>query len=62
MAAPVVSGVIAMMLQRNPKLEASQVRSIFAKVGRRDRQTGAGLWNPAYGFGKLDVAAALGSI
>ena len=57
-AAPVVTGVIALMLERNPQLDASQVKSILQQTARSDAFTGA-TPNPRWGHGKLDALAAL---
>lgn len=66
MAAPQVTGAIALMLQGDPTLTAEQVRQIFARTATRDLftqrvyGTDAGA-TPAdwWGYGKLNVAAAL---
>lgn len=58
MAAPHVSGAIALMLESEPSLSVSDVRSIFAATGREDNFTGA-LPNNEFGYGKLDVLAAM---
>jgi subtilisin-like proprotein convertase family protein len=65
-AAPLVSGVVALMLERNPQLTWRDVRLILARTARRNdpsdldwKQNGAGLWtNHKYGFGVVDAAAA----
>lgn len=65
MAAPHVTGAIALLLSRraklrdsNPALEqlnANQIKKILAQSA----QNFGGTWNPGMGFGVLDVAAAL---
>jgi Proprotein convertase P-domain/Subtilase family len=68
-AAPLVSGVVAMMLEVNPNLGWRDVQGILAKSARPvtedpsdDSATvnGAGMWvSNYYGFGILDAAAAV---
>jgi subtilisin family serine protease len=62
-AAPMVSGVAALMLQANPDLTAGQVRQILrdtaAKVGGVTYTNG---FNQQYGYGRVDAAAALQKI
>ncbi len=60
-AAPLVTGAIAMLLQKNPSLDAAQVKSILQNSARRDSNTGS-TPNPRWGYGKLDVYAALGAV
>ena len=64
---PMVSGVVALMLQRNNQLSWRDVRAILASTARRTDPThvdwtenGAGYSiNHQYGFGALDAAAAV---
>lgn len=65
-AAPMVSGVIAMMLQANPQLSWRDVRLILARTARRVdpqhpgwRQSGSLAFNHLYGFGLVDAHAAV---
>ncbi len=71
-ATPMVSGVAALMLSANPGLTWRDVRLILARTARRNDvantkwQAGAaagehpGRWfNPFYGFGAVDAAAAV---
>jgi len=62
MACPVITGVIALMLQKKNTLTTGQVRDILHATARKDVHTGVGDWNPAYGYGKVDVAAALAAL
>ena len=57
MAAPHVSGAVAMMLQQNPTLNPSQVRAILTANTRHDGPVLAGgaVPNKFFGFGKLDL-------
>lgn len=66
-ATPLVSGVIALMLEANPNLSYRDVTDILIRTGERVDasnadwiQNGAGLWvNHEYGFGNIDAAAAV---
>jgi proprotein convertase subtilisin/kexin type 2 len=67
-AAPMVSGVSALMLSANPNLTWRDVRLILARSARQNDPTHAhwqrapkgGLWfNPYYGFGAVDAHAAV---
>jgi len=62
MATPVVTGAIALMLQKKPSLTSDQILDLINQNGRRDRQTGSALWTPTYGHGKLDIPALLSQI
>lgn len=62
MSAPVITGIIALMLQKKPGLTLDEARTVLRQTARHDDHTGPENWNPAYGFGKVDVAAAIGSI
>jgi len=61
MAAPHVAGIVALMFQYAPNLEATDVAAILRRNARFDRNTGlftAG--SPMWGFGKLDARTATG--
>lgn len=66
-AAPMVSGVIALMLQARPQLNWRDVQQILARTAvpvdfqKADwQQNGAGLWvSHHYGFGRVDAEAAV---
>jgi len=68
-AAPLVSGVVALMLEANPRLGWRDVQEILLRTARRVhqsdagwRQNGAKLWfNHKYGAGLVDAAAAVSS-
>jgi hypothetical protein len=62
MAAPVVTGVIALMLQKKNNLAWQTARDILIKTARRDAHTTEAEWSPAYGHGKLDARAALAKL
>ena len=57
-AAPIVTGTIALMLQMNPKLNSTAVKSVLQSSARADAFTGA-VPNNIWGYGKLDAFAAL---
>jgi subtilisin family serine protease len=57
-SSPFAAGVIALMLQKNPTLDAEQVRQILIKTARKGDTIGA-VPNPEWGYGMLDPAAAI---
>lgn len=57
-AAPFATGVVALMLQMNPRLDAATVKDILHASARSDSFTGV-LPNPRWGYGKIDAQAAL---
>jgi len=66
-AAPMVSGVVALMLQANPRLSWRDVQHILVGSARHNdpynpdwQRNGAGRWvNHNYGFGAVNAAAAV---
>ena len=61
MAAPHVTGVIALMLQYDPSLIATDVPAILRQTARLDANTGLLVEGSAtWGFGKLDARTATG--
>jgi len=56
MASPHVAGAVALMFQQNPTLTASDVESILTKTAF---DMGPAGWDRAWGYGKLDVLAAM---
>ncbi len=62
MATPVVTGAIALMLQKKPSLTSSQILDLINQNARRDQQTGPAIWTPIYGYGKLDIPALLSQV
>ncbi len=58
---PVVAGVIALMLEMNPALNAIQIKDILQKTARADNFTGQ-VPNPKWGYGKIDALAALNAV
>jgi hypothetical protein len=61
MAAPHVTGTVALMLQKKPDLLASEVKSILQRTARQDGFTGA-VPNAKWGSGKLDAKAAVDAV
>jgi subtilisin family serine protease len=68
MAAPHVTGTIALMLEVRPDLSVQQIREIFARTADADQFTTHAFDNSSaaaprdwWGFGKLNVCAALGA-
>lgn len=57
-ASPIVTGIIALMLQMNPNLDASMVKQILQQSARADSFTGT-VPNVQWGYGKVDAYAAL---
>ncbi|MFN7959723.1 MAG: S8 family serine peptidase [Thermoanaerobaculia bacterium] len=58
MATPFVAGLIALLLQREPRLTPEEIQQRLRITARRDAQTGR-VWDRGWGFGKLDAAALL---
>lgn len=58
MAAPFVTGVIALMLQQEPGLYPEEIHQRLRATAQRDEDTSA-VWNPEFGYGKIDVEALL---
>jgi subtilisin family serine protease len=65
MACPHVSGVAALILERNPALTAKKVREIMAKNAKKigtlpyDTDKEYGTWNEHYGYGLIDAYQAV---
>jgi subtilisin family serine protease len=62
MATPVVTGVVALMLQRRSTLTTEAALEALKASARHDAHTGQEGWSPDYGFGKIDAAEALSHI
>lgn len=56
-ASPHVAGAVALMLEKEPDLDFAAVKDRLVKTARKDDDTGDA-WSPAFGYGKLDAAAA----
>jgi hypothetical protein len=57
-AAPVLTGMLALMLEVNPNLTVQQAKDILHQTARSDAFTGT-TPNPDWGYGKLDAEAAI---
>ncbi len=57
-ASPVVTGIIALMLQANPSLDAAQIKQILQQTARSDSFTGT-TPNTTWGYGKVDAVGAV---
>jgi minor extracellular serine protease Vpr len=57
-AAPLTAGVIALMLEVNPELTPSEIKTILQETAREDSFTGS-TPNNEWGYGKLDALAAI---
>ncbi len=62
MSAPVVTGIVALLLQKKKTLKPDQVREILAASAKTDSHIGTVGWNPTYGHGKVDIQKAIASI
>ena len=59
MAAPMVSGTMALWLQANPNLSCDQLHEIVESTARHDAFTGDEEWNQKWGYGKIDAYEGL---
>ncbi len=59
MACPMVSGSVALMLQKDPTLTAAKVKDILEKTAKR---LGSKTPNEDYGYGRINVKSALDSL
>lgn len=57
-SAPFAAGVIALMLEKNPNLDANEIRDILKKSATTDKFTG-GVPNPTWGWGKINAQASV---
>ncbi len=61
-SAPILVGAVALMLQRNPNLTTADVRNILRTTARADAPNTGAVPNASWGWGKLDVYAAVGAV
>lgn len=65
-ATPVVSGVLALMFQANPRLTAKQARNVLCETATRVDLANAAYdadgWSPYYGCGRVDAGAAVAAV
>lgn len=62
MAAPMVTGTVALMLQTNSKLTAQKARQVLRQTARHDSFTGTAEWSAQWGAGKLNALAAVRAV
>lgn len=60
-ANPIVAGIVALMLEMNPQLDAGEIKRILQETARSDAFTGA-TPNTDWGYGKVDALAALNRV
>ncbi|RKY84584.1 hypothetical protein DRQ09_08450, partial [candidate division KSB1 bacterium] len=60
-SAPVVSGLVALMLEKDPTLKPDIIISLLRDNARKDEFTG-NVWNEKWGYGKLDGFSTFKSI
>lgn len=58
---PYVAGVIALMFEKNPLLDAAQIKDALTRTAIRDKFTGD-VPNPYCGYGKVNPAAAISAV
>lgn len=58
MAAPYVAGALALLLEKEPKIDWAEVKRRLIKSARQDGFSKP-CWNPRWGYGKLDVLKLL---
>jgi subtilisin family serine protease len=61
MSAPHITGAVALLLEKNPRLTAAEVKNVLMNTARQDGFTG-GTPNYRWGAGKLDIQAAANSV
>lgn len=60
MATPVVTGIVALLLQQKPDWQADSIKKYLAQTARKDLYTGfVQESNNTWGYGKIDAAALL---
>ena len=63
MSSPAATGVVALMLQANPRLSLEQIKDILFTTARNDSQTGEihteGVMHRRWGWGKIDAMRAV---
>lgn len=59
MSAPHVTGIVALMFQKNKCLTAEQVKTLLIHNATTDSSTGTALPNNTWGYGKVDALATM---
>ena len=54
-AAPFVTGVVALMLELDPRLTLDRLRAALSRTAVKDQHTSEVHWSPEYGFGKISA-------
>jgi subtilisin family serine protease len=62
MASPVAAGAVALYLQARPRARIDEIRAALMDHALSDDQTGAALPDNDWGWGKLDIFAALSNV
>jgi subtilisin family serine protease len=62
MATPVVTGSIAVLLERNPRLTPNEALQALRDSARKDIFSSGLSWTPEYGYGKLSLRGAVDAI
>ena len=62
MSAPVVTGLIALLLQKKKTLTPDAIKTILKSSARIDAHVGTAGWNPTYGNGKIDIKKAMSAV
>lgn len=62
MATPMVTGVIAALLERNAALTPAEALQALRDGARKDIFTGGMSWTPEYGYGKLSLRGAMDAL
>jgi minor extracellular serine protease Vpr len=60
-SSPIAAGAVALMLEMDPKLTEAEAKQILEEAAKSDSFTGK-TPNPNWGYGKLDVLAALNAV
>jgi subtilisin family serine protease len=56
MATPFATGIVALMLERDPRLTIDRLRTMLSQAALKDHHTSKLDWTPEYGFGKISAA------
>lgn len=59
MSGPVVTGIVALMLEANPNLSPSKIKEIIKETARQDENTTSNLPNNKWGWGKVSALDAV---
>jgi minor extracellular serine protease Vpr len=60
-AAPMVAGIVALMLEFNPNLTPEKVKDLLQQYAKQDNFTGA-VPNQVWGYGKVDAAMTMSAL